>query len=201
MYPFSLVNLSSFYALGPSTMLVTHVASATVGQTRQHDGIGGNNSEAGTSNTTLKLNRLHDANQTLVKNYSCEGPCGVDLTFGSKVSLDMYTLYIRCGVMRRMNLPYHSPRFSSLIALAMQMIGHGSSSPATSNKVMFEYYLWAKKSKSLATVHFRASKHEFEETHEHVAKIKAKHHVAPPTPWELGQHELVDTDKALEFYH
>jgi hypothetical protein len=124
MYPFSLVNLSSFYALGPSTMLVTHVASATVGQTRQHDGIGGNNSEAGTSNTTLKLNRLHDANQTLVKNYSCEGPCGVDLTFGSKVSLDMYTLYIRCGVMRRMNLPYHSPRFSSLIALTMQMIGH-----------------------------------------------------------------------------
>jgi hypothetical protein len=204
MQSFRLGNHITFsYAPEPATM-VKHVTFGTAADTRQHDRSCANNSEAGPSNTHLKVNSLEDASCTVAKNWSRQAGV-VDLTFGSKVSLDVHPIHSLQGdETHEFSLPLTQVNEleTSIYADDRTPYGrHRSSSPATANKVMSEYYLWARKSKSLATVHSRASKDEFEETNEPVVKIKAKRHITAPTPWELGQHEVVDADKALEFYH
>jgi hypothetical protein len=181
-------HITFFYAPEPATM-VKHVTFATAVDTRQHDGSCANNSEVGPSNTHLKVNYFEDASRTVAKNWSRQARV-VDLTFGSKVSLDVHPIHSLQGdETHELSLPLTQVNELETSNYADDRTPHGrhrSSSPATSNKVMSEYYLWARKSKSLATVHSRASKDELEETNEHVVKIKVKHHVTPLTPWELG---------------
>lgn len=184
-----------------------HVAFSPKLQVRYPDGRHSCTLDPEQSNHTASISHIpqHDATKVPHTTILDSGNHGC-LPLGSQLGLDAHPIH---------ELQYDDSPCELTIPLAQQYTSDvctltksrlpappsKESSSSTMNRVMSEFFLLSRKYKSLATVHNRANKYDFEDTDEPVVKIKACHHSSPLTPWQLGQRHLQDVDKAMEFYN